>query len=148
MTGWVGVPDVVEVHMSHGRWCAKCPNPACRDAEYYGHRILDLTGRYGGLDEQAFRCAYCGHAARAVWPAERAGIEQLMADRWDPATRNWRPGEALHDLLAENVEHGALPAGVTEDAPLRIIGDHVTDGNRALPVAVAATMAPRRSLEG
>lgn len=36
------------------------------------------------------------------------GVERLLMMRPDPSTRNWVPGETLHDLMFENAEHGVL----------------------------------------
>jgi hypothetical protein len=52
-----------------------------------------------------------------------AGVERLLTFRPDVTTRNWVPGETLHDLLAENVAHGIGP-DVGES--MTIIGDKIT----------------------
>jgi hypothetical protein len=64
----------------------------------------------------------------ASWPANIDHIEALLRIRSAPATRNWRPGETIHDLLRENFTHGILPP-VTD---LEILGDRITIGLPAL----------------
>lgn len=119
MTPLVGGPEpVAVVRMNWGRWLAECPRPGCASAESYGP----------GLDGERFTCRVeaggCGLRCRAVWPEALETIERLLLARPVPATRNWEPGETVHDLLAENVMHGILP-----DGPL-ILTDN---GMRALP---------------
>ena len=41
-----------------------------------------------------------------MWPANVAAIEAVLLQRPDPQTRNWRPGEAMGVLRAENEAHG------------------------------------------
>lgn len=45
-----------------------------------------------------------------IWPSIDMvnGVERLLMMRPDPSTRNWHPGETLHDLMWENGEHGIL----------------------------------------
>lgn len=98
---------VAVVFMDWGRWLAKCPRPGCTGAEQYGP----------GLDGARFWCrpgpklGGCNFMCEAVWPAEIALIEKLLLPRPVPATRNWKPGESVHDLLAENILNGILPDG-------------------------------------
>lgn len=104
---------VAVVYMDWGRWVAKCPRPGCGSAEAFGpgldgQRFWCRPGQDGDLGGCGFRCA-------AQWPAEIALIEQLLQGRPMPSTRNWKPGETVHDLLHENVLHGILP-----DGPLRL----------------------------
>lgn len=75
------------------------------------------------------KCAYCGtcekqdhgdtHVCRAcfnaangyfpvpvAWPAQRAEIERLLANRKWSWVRNWCPPETVADLYAENLKFG------------------------------------------
>ena len=68
--------------------------------------------RYGAEKLQRFQpqidCRICGLVTDVVWPSERMthGVERLLMMRPDPTTRNWRPGETLHELMFENGAHG------------------------------------------
>lgn len=70
--------------------------------------------RYGAERLQRFQpwteCRFCGQVTEVIWPPEKMvhGIERLLMMRPDPTTRNWRPGESLHDLMLENGAHGVL----------------------------------------
>lgn len=128
---------VAVAYVNWGRWVADCPRPFCWNAEHLGY----YEGEFGGLTEAGFACRRCQTTYPARWPdaALRAGVEQLLVDRPDPRTRNWREPETLHDLLAENVEHGIAPAAALEGvaagrggAVLGITGDVVTLGAREL----------------
>lgn len=114
---------VAVVYMDLGRWVARCPRPGCPSAEAYGpgltgERFWCRPGDRGELGGCGFRCP-------AQWPAQMELIEQLLLVRPVAATRNWKPGEPVHDLLAENVMHGILPAGpllLTDSAMLALPG--------------------------
>lgn len=118
--------------LSWGRWVAACPRPYCSNNEMRGQ--CD-DGSLGGLRADHFECrsAYggCGLRCPVDWPANIAEIEALVMCRPVPATRNWRPGEDLHDLLAENIEHGIVPTAALEGRGgllLSIVDDDVTVG--------------------
>lgn len=83
-----------------GRWVGDCASPACRSAVWLS------TG------QPSFVCWDCGEPVEVVWPEAPfvAGIERLLSMRSEPWTRNWDADESLHDLLAENMRHGVLPA--------------------------------------
>jgi len=54
-------------------------------------------------------CSGCGAIYEGVHfpPADTlAAIEAVLVLRPNQATRNWRPGETLEDLRAENLAHG------------------------------------------
>jgi len=130
------VNEIVAVAWLHGgMWIAECPRPFCGNAEMFGQC---RDGTVGGLSGASFRCRIeyggCGLVCRAEWPPNMADIEALVMPRPVPATRNWLPGESLHDLLAENLEHGLIPTDVLTGGPTRklleIIGDEVTVGRR------------------
>lgn len=99
-----------------GRWVARCPSRYCRSA-------MQLQ-RW----QPVFRCAECGTGADVVWPSFAEDAELLLMMRPDPTTRNWVPGEDLHDLLRENLEHGIVPREI-EGHPgglvLSIVGDRI-----------------------
>lgn len=87
-----------QAYVSHGRWVVDCPH-GCGSAQYASHSDL------------RFFCADCGNQGTGEWvtvewPADRDGIEAELLLRPDPATRNWRPGETVEQLAAENVERG------------------------------------------
>jgi len=129
-------------YLNHGQWVAMCPRPGCHNAEIFGRievGILALDqggGTIGGLTGDMFHCRTeyggCGLTCPADWPPNVVDIEALVMPRPVPTTRNWLPGESLHDLLAENVEHGIIPAGALTDGPTRklleIMDDRVTVG--------------------
>lgn len=110
-----------------GMWIADC---ACRNAMQ--------INRF----QRAFECDYCGQFYETMWPAENMvhSIERLLLMRPLPYTRNWFPGETLHDLTQENAEHGVysnpkLAEGFAPATPLLIVDD---EGIRKdmLPVTV------------
>jgi hypothetical protein len=135
------VTDPVAIVLANfGFWVARCPKPDCHWADYYGVAMTPAGRRVGGLTLDRYVCLDgCGNSYAAQWPATslRAGVEQLLALRPDPAKRNWEPGETLEQLLWENAAHG-IPApdlildpgrdGVT----FAIIDDAVTVGGRAI----------------
>ena len=93
------------VHTSKGRvaaraycgmWIADCLR--CKNAER-----LDRF-------QSGVMCSYCNIGIEIIWPAEDFvhSIERLLLMRPIPYTQNWNPGETLHDLLAENAEHGVF----------------------------------------
>ena len=118
--------------VNHGRWIAHCPMPGCPNAEHFGKDLS--TGHVGGLTGARFRCAHCAWVGPAEWPPNVDDIDRLLRQRPVPATRNWMPGETVHDLLAENIEHGILPATPDQIAAgnggllLAIVGDHLVSG--------------------
>jgi hypothetical protein len=80
--------------------------------------------------DSLFACWGCGAEAEVVWPVNPAAIERLLLMRPLAQSRNWLPGETLHDLLAENIAHGIGPG---MDESMVIVGDRiVTD---TLPAA-------------
>jgi hypothetical protein len=105
----VTLRPVVYAYANRGRWVVDCP--VCSDA-------LKLTP-----GEPLFGCWGCGTEAEVVWPVNPAAIERLLGMRPLAQSRNWQPGETLHDLLAENVAHGIGP-DVGES--MTIIGDKIT----------------------
>ena len=82
--------------------------------------------RYGAERLQRFQpwveCRFCGQVTEVIWPSEKMtyGIERLLMMRPDPTTRNWRPGENLHDLMLENGAHGIF-SNTPEVGPGRVL---------------------------
>ena len=120
-------------YLNHGMWVAMCPRPSCNNAEKRG-KCDD--GTTGGLDSERFICRVshggCGLACGVVWPPEIAQIERLVMVRPIVTTRNWVPGETLHDLLHENAMHGFVPSDSLDGGPTRIIlgiqGNEISHG--------------------
>lgn len=85
--------------VNHGRWIVDCPD--CRGA-------MPVW-----VEQPLMWCSDCqnravGHRWRRVaLPVveERVAIEAILSQRPNPANRNWEPGEAVADLIAENAAH-------------------------------------------
>lgn len=103
------VPTVA-AEANWGRWVVPCY--VCSDA-------LKVTP-----GDSLFHCWGCGAEAEILWPANREAIERLLLLRPLAQTRNWFPGETLHDLLEENVTHGIGPKEPGQ--MISIVGDHIT----------------------
>ena len=101
----------VSPFLSWGMWVAQCPR--CPNAEKRGRCDDDTVG---GLEAERFTC-------EVEWPGNLEDIETLVMCRPVPATRNWRQGETLHDLLRENVLNGLVP-----NSEFEILGDKITIG--------------------
>lgn len=93
--------DVAAVaHVNHGVWRADCP--------------FCPSGQHVSLADRRFFCARCLNEAvgnRTVpvaFPDDGTvdAIERLLLARPFVTSRNWLPGEAIGQLLAENVDHG------------------------------------------
>jgi hypothetical protein len=115
MTALVSNRPAVLVRAYAGNWINDCP--LCRGAQ---------------LTSLGDRCVDCGLLLEVRWPSDevRYGVERLLSQRPISHTRNWSPGESLHDLLAENVQHGIGPAEPGQ--VLSIVGDTITQDT--LPV--------------
>lgn len=88
---------LIDAYMNHGRWVADCPAEGCGFSALAGSH-LDCPAH---------------DVVRVVWPTdlEREEIEaELNLRPVDPLVgakhANWRPGETVESLRAENVEHG------------------------------------------
>lgn len=85
--------------VNHGRWIIDCPF-GCGGAE-----MLDDS-------RPTFFCCECRNAATyhrpvvVVVPDNREFIEAVLLRRPEYPTRNWRPGETIADLEAENTARG------------------------------------------
>jgi hypothetical protein len=101
-----GIHDSVRAaaYVNHGRWCVDCPF-GCGSAQY------------ASRNDHRFFCIDCGHNGdhrwvEVLWPSELeiSTIESALSARPDPTTRNWRPGEPIVQLVAENEAHDLPPA--------------------------------------
>lgn len=92
---------VAQAEVHRGLWIARCPQPWCDNAVALplGAPVMLCHG-----DRDA-----CGRESPVIWPADPIAIATVLAMRPAPGTRNWLPHETVHDLLAENAEHGCLP---------------------------------------
>lgn len=97
-----GVHDqlVGRAYVNHGRWCVDCPH-GCGSAQY------------ASRTDRRFFCVDCsnrgdGRWVPVVWPSdlEISTIEAVLSARPDPRSQNWRPGELIQDLIAENKAAG------------------------------------------
>jgi hypothetical protein len=82
-----------------GRWVADCPRPGCVNALQL-HPGQDLFVCQG-MDS-------CGAVGQIEWPPDPSAIAAALNVRPIPRTRNWKPGETLADLMAENLEYGVI----------------------------------------
>jgi hypothetical protein len=100
---------LIDAYMNHGRWVADCPAGNETQLETFtcgtcGYSALVDTGH------AYIEClAHGWHSVR--FPAERKEIEAVLRERpVDELTgakhANWRPGETVESLRAENVGHG------------------------------------------
>lgn len=119
MTGLVSLRAPVLARAYAGHWIADCPRCAYAVALRFGSPVFD--------------CRDCGLGVEVRWPSEtmRHGIERLLMLRPVPATRNWLPGETLHDLLVENVRHGVGPTDIGQR--IAIVGDDITQDTLPRP---------------
>lgn len=86
------------VRANWGRWVADCPAPWC------------LSAMQVWAGDRHTVCRDCGTPIPdLIWPADPEGVEALLSQRPAVWTQNWHPGETLHDLLAENLQHGIMP---------------------------------------
>jgi len=96
--------DAVTIaRIEEGRWIADCPFcPSAQIVSPADQRYLCAGS--DGCANADIRGAY----ARVVFPreAKRDAIEEALLARPDRANRNWRPGETVAVLHAENAQHG------------------------------------------
>lgn len=92
----------VDAWIKQGHWVVDCPD--CPNNMYVSKTGLFLCSACGNFATE-------GHSRPVRFPANRKQIEAVLHAR--PAVfRNWRAGESVGDLAAENLAHG-FPA-VTE----------------------------------
>lgn len=82
------------MRVNWGKWIWDCPEAFCNNAE----------GLIPGQSEVT--CSNCGRVASLDWPSGLFAIEEQLARRPVPQTRNWYPGESVDDLRRENAAHG------------------------------------------
>lgn len=91
-------PDTTApVLVNWSRWISRCSGPGCRNAWQ-----VEITA-------VLWMCHDCWTVNRPAWPADLGAIAYVLAQRPDPFTRNWEPGETITDLLMENAQHGIVP---------------------------------------
>jgi len=92
----------VVARIDHGRWVVDCPARRCCAAQV----AAETDPRF--FCHQCFNAGYDGAWLPVVWPdvGTRTEIETLLLLRPEPEQRNWRPGETVEMVRAENVEHG------------------------------------------
>ena len=94
----VVLSPIAQAQVNHGRWIADCP--FCNGAE-----MVDL-------DKRLFFCGSClnkgvgGQWLTVAVPIERAAIEAELIKRSGEEHRNWKPGESVAALRAENRQQG------------------------------------------
>lgn len=110
----------IQARVYASQWIGDCP--VCRSAS-----VLDFG-------TPIWECRDCGTSIEVYWPSNdvRRGVERLLSLRPIAHTRNWFPGETLHDLLAENTEHGIGPT--EQGQQMAIIGDRIEVDTLPKPV--------------
>jgi hypothetical protein len=96
--GGVLLAGAAMARINQNRIIVDCPAPYCRSA-------LMVPPFHPG-----YECWDCGWSAPIVWPPNLADIVAVLLLRPDPTTRCWLPGETVMDLVAQNIEHGIVPA--------------------------------------
>jgi hypothetical protein len=125
---------VAVVFVSWGYWVADCPRPDCGTSQHFGQ--AEHTGHVGGLTLTGFTCPNCGLVCRAQWPSNAADIWRVLEQRPMRNTRNWHPGETVHDLFVENLSHGLVgPDELRERDAVMVLNDRLTAAGRALTPA-------------
>ena len=107
MTDLVETGFITEAYANWGRWVARCGDPDCPRAI----QLRRLT--------QYLRCDFCRAITKVLWPSLDmiTAVERLLMMRPVPSTRNWLPGETLHDLVFENGAHGIFDNMPDLEAP-------------------------------
>jgi len=88
---------VVYPEVNHGRWIVRCP--WCPSASF-------------AREDGWFFCSDCGNSGvyrkhvRAPFPKQRKALETALSSRPNPINQNWRRGESVESLRAENVIYG------------------------------------------
>ncbi len=99
----VDAPRAV-AYVDKGNWWARCPSGACCGIEYIDPDV--------GL----FFCCSCYNVEWGGAPlfvdfpdvTTRTEIERLLLARPNHINRNWRPGDSLTDIEADNIAHGVM----------------------------------------
>lgn len=81
--------------VNQSRWILPCPFEGC------------LGALVAPAIPTIYCCAECGTGwYQIIFPADRSAIEKALLLRPEAHNRNWRPGETVEMLLAENAAHG------------------------------------------
>lgn len=111
----------VTAYLNHGRWVGECPN--CPNAEIVipGSPFICTAEhplvRRGGGDQKAqaiLAAIAMNQAYEVIFPEDKALIEKLNSKRKEQ-NRNWKPGESVKDLVAENLDHEIKQGGLGVD---------------------------------
>lgn len=81
---------MVYAEYNHGRWIVCCSS--CPSAE-----LVKMIG------DPAFHCTNCGYDGLVLWPQDPDAIERTVSIRPRAENRNWKPGESVDELAAENI---------------------------------------------
>lgn len=92
------------VYFNHGRWIVNCPRKTCLGAEWAPRDKKRISCRCTDVEVCDHKIP-CGARIDLVWPDLPDAIAELVSQR-PKGNRNWRPGESLADLHAENLENG------------------------------------------
>jgi hypothetical protein len=98
---WNKPKGSVQAHIIEGKWMAYCPDPDCMGAMAVS------------LDEPIMFCVDCANVKNDHHPfnleiKHREVLEDLMARRVDPRTRNYLRGESVMGLMLEQIHKGEL----------------------------------------
>lgn len=94
----VALDLAVDAFVNEGRWIVQCP--WCGGAQLVSPETFSVL---------CVECANNGIGGMSVpvrWPDEAPAIEAALVQRPAPRHMNWRPGETVDDLLAENEQRG------------------------------------------
>jgi hypothetical protein len=123
----------IEVYANHGRWVAECP--VCHGAQLASRTdprffCVDCLNAYNG-----------GKWVPLVWPEDVRAIEDALVDRATPH-RNWRTGENVSDLAADNEAHAAELRSSAPAIADRARGDGAPRGVQHQPPENEVTRSP------
>lgn len=83
-------PRLAVAYVNDSRWVADCPECA--------------AGMLCASDNARTCCLECGRLYAVAWPEDAEAIVAALSLRPRSANRNWKPGEPVTRLLAENDE--------------------------------------------
>lgn len=107
-------------YINHGRWVVECqcgnaveavPRPVTHPGHSAPHQIRVGQKRYRcePWGVEADPSGFCGSTYTVIWPRNARRIVAVLNYR-PRHNQNWRPGETVALLVAENLEHGcAVP---------------------------------------
>ena len=92
----------MNAYLEHGRWIVACSADDCRAVLFADRSVCECN------DESV--CDHlsipCGAPIIAVFPDDREDIDRLVGRRPRRLNRNWKEGETVEALKAENLLHG------------------------------------------